>query len=102
MTIDGGITTTKGYSDAIKKTWSKTKDIAKTSADWGMDAGDFWNGYGKILTVPAGYIGAGFGAGGYFIGDSVADLIRKGQDVRIEKGSKLEVILVDPIDVPVI
>jgi len=102
MTYDGGITTTKGYSDAVKQNWTQTKKIARNAMDWGMESGDFWNGYGKILTVPAGVIGAGFGSGGYFIGDSVADLVRKGADVNIEKGANLKVILVDPIDVPVI
>ena len=32
----------------------------------------------------------------------LSDMIRKGEDVRIDKGTKLNVILVDPIDVPVI
>ena len=102
MTVDGGITTTKGYGDAVKQNWQKTKSIAKNATQWGKESGDFWNGYGKILTVPAGVIGGGVGGGAYFVGDSVADLIRKGQDVKIEKNSKLQVILVDPIDVPVL
>ena len=103
MTIDGGITTTKGYGDAVKQNWEKTKSIAKNATKWGVETGDeFWNGYGKILTVPTGAIGGGIGGGAYFVGDSVADLVRKGEEVRIEKGSKLQVILVDPIDVPVI
>ncbi len=102
MTYDGGITTTKGYGDAVKQNWSKTVDIAKTATEWGVDTGDdMWNGYGKILTVPAGAIGGGVGGGAYFVGDSAADLFRKGKDVNINKGEKLEVILTDPIDVPV-
>ncbi len=102
MTVDGGITTTKGYCDAVKQNWTKTKSIAKKATQWGIDSGDFWNGYGKILTVPTGAVGGGVGGGAYFVGDSVADLVRKGEEVNIEKGSKIEVILVDPIDVPVI
>ncbi|MBR6098713.1 hypothetical protein IKP85_03095 [bacterium] len=103
MTIDGGITTTKGYGDAVKENWNNTKSITKKATQWGVDTGNkFWNGYGKILTVPTGAIGGGIGGGAYFVGDSTADLIRKGKEVQIEKGSKLQVILVDPIDVPVI
>lgn len=104
MTADGGITTTKGYGDAVKKNWQKTKEITKTAMNWGVETGDDWewtNGYGKILTVPIGAVGGGIGGGAYFVGDSVADMIRKGEDVYINKGEKLEVILVDPIDVPV-
>ena len=99
MTVDGGITTTKGYGDAIKQNWNKTVDIAKTATQWGKDKGEGWS---KAITVPIGAIGGGIGGGAYFIGDSVADLIRKGKDVNIEKGSKIDVILVDPIDVPVL
>ena len=102
MTVDGGITTTKGYGDAVKQKKKKKKSIAKKATQWGIDSGDFWNGYGKILTVPTGAVGGGVGGGAYFVGDSVADLVRKGEEVNIEKGSKIEVILVDPIDVPVI
>lgn len=100
---DGGITTTKGYSDAIKQNWTKTVEIAKNATEWGVDTGDdMFNGYGKILTVPAGVIGGGVGGGAYFVGDSTADLFRKGKDVQVNKGEKLEVILTEPIDVPVI
>ena len=102
MTVDGGITTTKGYGDAVKQNWDTTKSITKKATYWGIETGDkFWNGYGKLLTVPTGAIGGGIGGGAYFVGDSTADLIRKGKEVEIEKGSKLQVILVDPIDVPV-
>lgn len=103
MTVDGGITTTKGYGDAVKQNWDTTKRITKNATQWGVETGNkFWNGYGKVLTVPTGAIGGGVGGGAYFVGDSAADLIRKGKEVEIEKGSKLQVILVDPIDVPVI
>lgn len=103
MTVDGGITTTRGYGDAIKKNWNKTVDITKSATKWGVDSGNnIANGFGKILTVPVGAIGGGLGGGAYFIGDSVADLIRKGEEVNIDKGTKLQVILVDPIDVPVL
>ena len=104
MTSDGGITTTRGYGDAVRKNWQKTKEITKTATNWGVETGDDWdwaNGYGKILTVPVGAIGGGIGGGAYFVGDSVADMVRKGEEVYVNKGEKLEVILVDPIDVPV-
>ncbi len=103
MTYDGGITTTKGYGQAVKENWNKTVDITKTATEWGIDTGDnMINGYGKILTVPVGAIGGGIGGGAYFVGDSTADLFRKGKDVQLFKGEQLQVILTDPIDVPVI
>ena len=103
MTVDGGITSTKGYGDAIKKNWDKTVNITKSATQWGVDTGkNIAKGYGRILTVPVGAIGGTIGGGAYFVGDSFCDLIRKGEEVSIDKGAKLQVILVDPIDVPVL
>lgn len=103
LTYDGGITTTRGYSEAFKQTCKKSAQITKDSVNWGIDSGDdYWNGYLKILTVPAGAIGGAFGTAGYFVYDSVADMIRKGKDVYLNKGEEINVILLDPIDVPVI
>lgn len=102
LTYDGGITTTKGYGDAFKKTCKKSADITKNAFNWGVDTGDdYLDGYLKILTVPTGAIGGALGTAGYFMYDSVADLIRKGQDVYLNKGEQIQVILIDPIDVPV-
>lgn len=103
LTYDGGITTTRGYGDAFKITCVKAGEITKKSTEWGFDAGDdYWNGYMKILTVPVGAVGGAFGTAGYFVYDSIADMIRKGKDVYLNKGEVINVILVDPIDVPVI
>ena len=38
----------------------------------------------------------------YYVYDGFADMIRKGKDVELKKGEVLNVILVDPVDVPVI
>lgn len=103
LTYDGGITTTRGYGDAFKLTCQKSGEIAKNSTQWGFDVGeDYWNGYMQIITVPVGIIGAGLGTAGYFVYDSIADMIRKGKDVELNKGEIFHVILTDPIDVPVI
>ena len=103
LTYDGGITTTRGYSDAFKITCEKSTDITKKSVDWGKEVGsNYWNGNLKYLSIPAGAIGGAFGTAGYFVYDSIADMIRKGKDVYLEKGEELQVILIDPIDVPVI
>ena len=103
LTYDGGITTTRGYGDAFKLTCEKSGEIARNSTQWGFDVGeDYWNGYMQIITVPVGIIGAGLGTAGYFIYDSIADMIRKGKDVELNKGEIFSVILTDPIDVPVI
>jgi len=100
MTFDGGITTTRGYGDAWKQTCSKSGDITKNSIEWGEDIAND-TGW-KYVTVPISAFGGAFGTAGYFVYGSIADLIKKGKHVNIQKDEVLNVILVDPIDVPVI
>ena len=52
--------------------------------------------------VPVAAFGGAFGTAGYFVYDSIADLIRTGKQVQINSNEVLNVILVEPIDVPVI
>lgn len=100
MTYDGGITTTKGYGDAWRKTVTKSADITRNAIDWGDDVAND-TGW-KFVTIPIGAIGGALGTAGYFVYGSIADLIKKGEDVNINKDDIMRVILVDPIDVPVI
>ncbi len=98
-TVDGGLTTTKGYYDAWKQTCTKSADITRNALDWGQDVTD--NGF-KYVIVPFAAVGGAIGTVGYFVYDSVADAIRKGKNVRLNKDEILNVILTEPIDVPVI
>lgn len=100
MTADGGITTTKGYYDAWKQTCSKSGQITKNAISWGEDVVND-SGW-KYVTVPVSAFGGVIGTAGYFVYDSIADMIRKGKDVNINKDEILNVILVEPVDVPVI
>lgn len=103
MTYDGGITTTRGYGDAFKQTLKKSGDITKNSVNWGNETfEDPAGGYFRIITVPVCAVGGALGSTGFFMYDSVADMIRKGKDVTLRAGEVLNVILVDPVDVPVI
>lgn len=99
MTFDGGITTTKGYADAWKQTCKKSGQITKDTIQWGKDVTD--SGW-QYVVVPFAAAGGVFGTAGYFVYDSIADMIRKGKDVQIGRDEILNVILVEPIDVPVI
>lgn len=98
-TLDGGITTTKGYYDAWKQTCTKSGNITKNAVEWGQDVTD--SGF-KYVVVPFAAIGGAIGTAGYFVYDSAADAIRKGKDVKVNKDEILNVILTEPIDVPVI
>ncbi len=99
LTYDGGITTTRGYSDAWKQTCSKSGEITKNSINWGENVTD--TGW-KYVVVPVAAFGGAVGTAGYFVYGSIADMIKKGKHVHLETGEILNVILVDPIDVPVI
>ena len=98
-TYDGGITTTRGYKDAWLQTCQKSGDITKKSIAWGENVTG--NGF-KYVIVPFTALGGALGTAGYFVYDSVADLIRKGKDVRIYQSEILNVELLEPVDVPVI
>jgi len=98
-TYDGGITTTRGYKDAWRKTCTKSADITRNAVEWGSDVTD--NGF-KYVIIPFAAIGGAFGTAGYFVYDSVADAIKKGENVHLFKNDILNVILTEPVDVPVI
>ena len=57
---------------------------------------------GSATTVPVCAVGGAVGSAGFFVYDTIADMIRKGAEVDLNTGAVLHVILVDPVDVPVI
>lgn len=101
LTMDGGIYGSKGYGEAIQKNWQKTTEITKTATQFGIDLGENAFTGANYITTPICAVGGAFGGGAYFVGDSIIDLFRKGQDVIINQGTILDVMLSYPIDVPV-
>ena len=99
-TFDGGIYETLGYGQALQDNWTKTCDITKVSTNYGKRAGDVIPG-SQYIATPLCAIGGAFGGFCYLVGDSVVDLFRKGDEVTLKKGSILEVILAQPIDIPI-
>lgn len=97
---DGGLYKNLGYGEAVKNNYDKSVDITKRATRYGIDVRDTHPGL-QYLTTPFCAIGGFLGGVGYFLGDSVADMFRKGQDVKINAGDVLEVQLLNPIDVPV-
>lgn len=100
LTDDGGIYGSKGYGEAIKKNWEQTVEITKNATQFGSDIGDEAFTGANYITTPICAVGGAFGGGVYFVGDSVIDLFRKGEDVILNQGTVLDVILTNPIDVP--
>lgn len=101
LTDDGGIYGSKGYGEAVKKNWQTTVSITKNATQFGKDIGsDAFTG-ANYITTPICAVGGAFGGGAYFVGDSIIDLFRKGDDVILNQGTVLDVILTNPIDVPI-
>ena len=97
---DGGLYKNLGYGEAVQANYNRAKEILTQATDYGMKAADTAPGL-QYLTAPCCAIGGFFGSVGYFIGDSIADMFRKGQDVYINSGDIMNVRLVNPIDIPV-
>lgn len=98
--LDGSLYKNLGYGEAVKNNYEKAVDITKNATEYGMKAGESAPGI-QYLTAPICAVGGFIGGVGYVIGDSVADMFRKGQDVYINKGDVLNVKLLNPIDIPV-
>ena len=92
---------TKGYKEALVNNWQVTKDIVSNSTEWGGDVFDDVIVADQLMTG-VGAVGGAIGGGAYYVYEFFADMIRKGGDVNLRKGEVLNVILVDPVDVPVI
>lgn len=101
LTLDGGIYGSKGYGEALQKNWAKTVEITRTATQFGVETGEDAFTGAVYLTTPICAVGGAMGGGAYFVGDSVIDLFRKGEDVILNQGTILDVILSYPIDVPV-
>lgn len=97
---DGGLYKNLGYGEAVKANYERGAEMTKNAIEYGKKAGESAPGI-QYLTTPLCAIGGFIGGAGYFIGDSVADMFRKGQDVYINTGDVMNVKLVNPIDIPV-
>ena len=97
---DGGLYKNLGYGEAVKSNYNYAVDLTKRATNYGLDVKNTHPGL-QYLTTPVCAIGGFFGGVGYFIGDSVADMVRKGQEVKINAGDVIDVQLLNPIDVPV-
>ena len=97
---DGGLYKNLGYGEAVKSNYEKASEITKKATAYGFKAGESAPGI-QYLTTPLCAVGGFIGGFGYFIGDSIADMFRKGQDVYINTGDIMNVKLVYPIDIPV-
>lgn len=97
---DGSLYKNLGYGEAVQQNYERAVEITKNSTNYGLKAGESAPGI-QYLTAPICAVGGFIGGVCYWVGDGVADMFRKGQDVYINKGDVLTVKLVNPIDIPV-
>ena len=97
LTVDGGIFEGGNYGWALQQNWSNTKKIVRTTIDWGKGTGDNM----QYVCVPIGAVGGVIGGAFYLVGDSIVDLFKKGNNVNLAQGQILDIMLTQPIDVPI-
>ena len=98
---DGAISGGGNYWDELKRNAKKSGKIISDTTKWGIKSGDELFSGGRFLVTPFAAIGGTIGGGVYLVGESVIDLFRKGQDVVIDQGIIFDIILLEPLDVPV-
>lgn len=96
LTLDGGIYQNGNYGYAIRQNWEKTKKIVTKSIEWGKGTGENL----QYVCVPLGAVGGTFGGAAYYVVDSLADLYRKGNDVTLHQGQIFQIMLTQPLDIP--
>lgn len=102
LTTDGGIKAGGNYGYALQKNYEHATEIMSDCIDWGVDLGDkALGGWTKYVTIPVGAVAGIIGGVGYYIGDAVVDLFKKGGEVTFHQGSKIDFILTDAVDIPV-
>ena len=102
VTYDGALSTHTTYSDAFSQTVEDSVDIITKSTSWAWDKGDeLLNGTPKYIMAPLTAIFSTPIAGIYFLGDTVADIFKKGKNITLNQGEILQVQLLKPLDMPV-
>lgn len=100
--FDGALSSKTTYSDAFSKTVSRTKNIAVKPVKWAWRTGDkVLKGVPKYIMAPVTAVFSGIGAGVYFIGDTIADIFKKGKNITVNQNDIIEVQLLKPVDMPV-
>lgn len=101
LTYDGKLSTKTNYGTAIKQNAENAKNIITKSTTWAWETGDeILGGYPKYVFAPVTAIFSTIGAGFYFVGDAIVDMIKKGDEISINQGDILYIYLVESVDMP--
>jgi len=101
VNYEGYITGGTSYAKAFKKDAQKGKDILVNSTTFGVDKGlAYLAGVPVVITAPVCAIGGALGGGGFIVGKSVYNIFTKGADVTLNNGTRLNITLSKPLDIP--
>ena len=101
LTYDGGLGSKTNYGTATVQNLKNTAKIAKVSTKWGWETGDqVLEGYPKYVLAPITAMISAPVAGIYFIGDSIVDVFKKGENLQLNQGETLNLMLLKPLDMP--
>lgn len=103
VTYDGALSSKTNYKTALSKTVQKTKNIVVKPTTWAWEKGeDLYNGSPKYVMAPLTAFVCVPVAGFYFVGDSIVNVFRKGEEYSISQGDTIQVQLIKPLDMPVL
>ena len=98
---DGVLSAGGGYINAVSKNIEQGNNFLINATQYGFEKGkSLYNGYPVILTAPIGFVVGVTGGAGIFTVKSTVALFKKGDNVKINPGDVIEVILKDPLDIP--
>ena len=102
VTYDGALSSNTTYRDAFDRTTENTKNIVVKPTSWAWEKGDeILNGIPKYIMAPVTAIVSTPVAGVYFVGDTIADIFKRGENITVNQGEVIQVQLLKPIDMPV-
>lgn len=96
LTLDGGVYSGGNYGYAVQQNWQQTKNIVTKAIDWGKGTGENM----QYVCVPIGAIGGSIGGIFYYVGADIVDLFKKGNEVTLDQGTNINILLTQPLDIP--
>ena len=101
INYEGYVTGGSSYSKAFKADAQRGKEIMIDATNFGVEKGlEYWGGAPIVLTAPFCAIGGALGGGGFIVGKSVYNMFLRGNEVTLNPGTRLNITLSRPLDIP--
>ena len=100
LTEDGGLGNGGNYCTESKQNVQNAGKIITTMTKWGIKTGEVaWNGWPKYVLTPISSIVSVPTSAIYLIGDQIVDIFKKGDNVILNKGERLNLIFLKGVDI---